>query len=247
MKQMIGYGLFTLLATSLVAADAGKDDVKSAAKKLSDSSYSWKTTVEAAGGGGGAGAGRGFRPGPTEGKIEKDGTSVLSLTRGDNTLQAVLKSGGKGAIKTEDGWKSLSEAAEDDGGGQPNAGRFAARMLQNFKAPAVEAESLADKTKDLKKEGDVYSGTLTEEGAKSLLTFGGRRNPGAEAPTVSNAKGSSKFWVKDGVLSKYEYKVKGSVSFNGNDREVDRTTTVEIKDVGTTKATVPEEAKKKLS
>jgi hypothetical protein len=37
------------------------------------------------------------------------------------------------------------------------------------------------------------------------------------------------------------------MSFNGNDREIDRTTTVEIKDVGTTKLTVPEEAKKKLS
>ena len=56
-----------------------------------------------------------------------------------------------------------------------------------------------------------------------------------------------KFWVKDGVLSKYEYTVKGTVSFNGNDREVDRTTTIEIKDVGSTKVTVPEEAKKKMS
>ena len=37
------------------------------------------------------------------------------------------------------------------------------------------------------------------------------------------------------------------MSFNGNDREIDRTTTVEIKDVGTTKLTVPDEAKKKLS
>jgi hypothetical protein len=40
--------------------------------------------------------------------------------------------------------------------------------------------------------------------------------------------------------------VQGSVSWNGNDREVDRTTTVEIKDVGTTKIEVPEDAKKKL-
>jgi hypothetical protein len=37
------------------------------------------------------------------------------------------------------------------------------------------------------------------------------------------------------------------MSFNGNDMDVDRTTTVEIKDVGTTKITVPEEASKKLS
>jgi hypothetical protein len=36
------------------------------------------------------------------------------------------------------------------------------------------------------------------------------------------------------------------VSFNGNDRDVDRTTTVEIKDVNSTKIEVPDEAKKKL-
>ena len=55
-----------------------------------------------------------------------------------------------------------------------------------------------------------------------------------------------KFWVKDGVLSKYEVKVQGKVSFNGNDRDVDRTTTVQIKDVGTTKIQVSDAAKKKL-
>jgi hypothetical protein len=77
---------------------------------------------------------------------------------------------------------------------------------------------------------------------------GGRRNRGgnANAPEISNAKGSAKFWIKDGLLSKYEFKVSGKISFDGNDREVDRATTVEIKDVGTTKVEIPEEAKKKL-
>jgi hypothetical protein len=36
------------------------------------------------------------------------------------------------------------------------------------------------------------------------------------------------------------------MNFNGEDREVSRTTTYEIKDVGTTKVEVPEDAKKKL-
>ena len=56
-----------------------------------------------------------------------------------------------------------------------------------------------------------------------------------------------KFWVKDGVLSKYEYQVKGKMSFNGNDVEINRTTAVAIKEVGSTKVDVPDEAKKKLS
>jgi hypothetical protein len=118
-------------------------------------------------------------------------------------------------------------------------------MLQSFKAPAAQAEDLAGKAKEIKKDGDAYAGDLTDEGAKALLTFGGRG--GANAPEVSGAKSSVKFWIKDGVLAKYELKVKGTVSFNGNDREVDRTTTVEIKDIGTTKVAVPEDAKKKMS
>ena len=116
--------------------------------------------------------------------------------------------------------------------------------MQNFKAPAAQAEDLAGKVKELKQDGDVYSGELTEEGAKSQLMFGGRG--GGNGPEISGAKGSVKFWVKDGVLSKYEVKVQGKVSFNGNDRDVDRTTTVEIKDIGSTKVQVPDDAKKKL-
>ena len=118
-------------------------------------------------------------------------------------------------------------------------------MLQNFKAPAAQAEDLAGKAKELKSSEGAYSGDLTEEGAKSLLTLG--RGRGGNAPEISGAKGSVKFWIKDGVLSKIQFNVQGKVSFNGNDRDVDRTTTIEIKDVGTTTVTVPEDAKKALS
>jgi hypothetical protein len=162
------------------------------------------------------------------------------MTMRDNTIEAVKKSE-KGAIKTQDGWQSLSEATSGD----PGPATFIARRMQNFKAPAAQAEDLAGKTKELKQDGDVYSGELTEEGAKSQLMFGGRA--GGNGPEISGAKGSVKFWVKDGVLSKYEIKVKGTVSFNGNDRDVDRTTTVDIKDIGSTKIQVPEGAQKKLS
>jgi hypothetical protein len=237
MKRNILIGTLALVAGSLIAADASpKDDVINAAKKLAEkSNYSWRSTVEAAGGGGRTG-------GPTDGKTEKGGYTCLSMTRGDNTIEAYIK-GDKGAIKTPDGWQSLAEAA-DTSGGQPGPGAFVARMLRTFKAPAAQAEDLASKTKELKKDGDACASELTEDGAKSLLTFGGRG--GANAPEVSDAKGSAKFWIKDGVLSKFEIKVQGKVSFNGNERDVDRTTTVEIKDVGTTKIEVPEDAKKKM-
>jgi hypothetical protein len=243
MKKYLLFALTTLLAAPLLAAES--DDVKAAAKKLGASSYSWKMTTElpgGAGGGGGGGGGR-FRPGPTDGQVDKDGTMVLKMTRGENTTEAVVK-GNKGAIKTDDGWRSLSEAAEDDGGGGQNPTRFMARRLQNYKTPSAEAEDILSKTKEVKKSDDAYTGTLTEEGAKQLMSF---RRPGADGPSVSDAKGTVKFWVKDGVLSKFQYSVQGTMDFNGNERKMDRTTTYEIKDVGTTKVSVPDDAKKKMS
>lgn len=243
MKRNILLGAVLLCATSLLAADAASD-VKAAAKKLSEKgNYSWKSNAESAGGGGGGGGNR--FGGPTEGKIDA-GTIHLSMTRGENTIEAVVK-GEKGAIKGQEGWQSLTEAAEaGGGGGGGRGGGFLARTLQGYKAPAAEAEELAGKATDLKKDGDAYAGELPAEAVKGLLSRGGRR-AGAEAPEVSGAKGNVKFWVKDGALSKYQYNVKGTMSIGGNDREIDRTTTVEIKDVGTTKLTVPDEAKKKLS
>jgi hypothetical protein len=119
--------------------------------------------------------------------------------------------------------------------------------MQNYKVPAVEAEDIAGKTKDLTKAADAYAGDLTEEGAKSLMAFGGRRG-GGQAPAIRNAKGSVKFWIKDGVLTKYQIKVEGTMkNRDGDDMDIDRTTTVEIKDVGTTKVTVPDEAKNKIT
>ncbi|HTI69781.1 MAG TPA: hypothetical protein VMF06_07430 [Candidatus Limnocylindria bacterium] len=245
MTNKLIYYAVALLATSAFAADTTpKDDVKAAAKQLSEKpNYSWKSTTENAGGGGGGGGGGrggGRGRGPSEGKIEKDGYTHLVYPGRDDAKTDVFSKGEKGAIKTQDGWKSLTEAGAEEG-----PGAFMARAVKNFKAPAAQAAELADKVKELKKVDDAYKGDLTEEGAKSLLTFGGRG--GGNGPEVSGAKGSATFWVKDGVLSKYAYKVQGTVSFNGNDREVDRTTTIEIKDVGTTKVEVPEEASKKAS
>jgi hypothetical protein len=244
MKKIIIAGTISLFACSLMAADSGlKDEVKNAAKKLAAQDYSWKSTVEAAGGGGGGGQ---FRPGPTEGKILKDGTACITTTRGENTTESFVK-GDKGAIKTDEGWQSLAELADAaGGGGQPNRGAMMARTLRNFKSPAVQAEEFLANIPELKKVEGAYVGDMTEAGAKQLLTFG--RRPGSQAPEPKDAKGSVKFWIKDGVLAKYEFNVQGKITGrNDQEMEVNRTTTVEIKDVGNTKVNVPEEVKKKLS
>lgn len=228
-----------LLAGSLLAADSSpKDDVKKAAAALgSQTNYTWQATVEVP-------ADSPFKPGPTDGKTEKGGYTTLSFSFGDNSTEAVTK-GTNGAVKTDDGWKTLAEALKDNGDGGFNPTMFIARMVQNYRVPAVEAASLADDAKELKQDTNSISGDLTEAGAKELLSFR-RRGNGGDGPTVSNAKGSVKFWLSNGKLAKYQFHLQGTVSFNGNDRDVDRTTTVEIKDVNSTKIEVPDEVKKKL-
>jgi len=237
MKRNIILGAAILTASSFIVAGAAIDEVKSAIKNLADKpNYSWTTTVQT-----GGGQGR-FAPGPTEGKTEKDGFTYIKMTRGDQSTEAVLK-GGKAVVKGQDGWQ---EPAAGQGGGQGGRGGFLARMLQNYRLPAGQAEDLAGAVKELKKEGDAYVGELTEDGVKKFMMPGGGRG-GQNMPAPANAKGTAKFWVKDGVLTKYEFHVQGTMTFNNNDINIDRTTTVEIKDIGTTKVDVPAEAKQKLS
>lgn len=242
------FGCVALVAGSGVVMAAAQDDVKAAAQKLANSqSYSWKQTTQ---NGGGQGGGRGFG-GPSEGKIDKDGLMMVTMTRGDNETQ-IVKKGDKAVIKTPDGgWKTPAELAQDDNGGQPNRGRFMGRMVQNMQPPAKTAEELVGDAKELtaSASGDGWSGPLSEEGAKKAMSFGGRRRGGgdnAQGPQISNAKGDVKFYTKDGVLAGYELHVTGTIDFNGNTRDIDRTTTVQISDVGSTKVEVPDEAKKKL-
>jgi hypothetical protein len=235
MKNKILFSVFVLITGSAIAADANlKNEMTAAIQKLTQKgSYSWKSTIEF-----------GNFTGGTEGKIDKESLIGLSMSFGDTKTEAFLKNG-KGAVKPQDeDWQSLSELAVA-AGTEPGPKLFLVRRLQSFKAPATEAADLVDKTKEMKKDGDTYSGELTEAGAKELLSFGFRR--GSNAPEPKNAKGSVKFWLKDGTLSKYQLNLQGTVNFNGEDRDIDRTTTYQIKDVGTTNVDIPEAAKKKLS
>ena len=237
MKRNLLFSLLLVAAGPLFAADANpKSDVTAAAAALgSQKNYSWKTTVE-------VGNNSRYKPGPTDGKTEKDGYTTLVMSFNDNTSEAVMK-GTNAAIKTPDnGWQSAAEALQENGGGGFNPAMFIARATQNYKTPAVEAASLVAQAKDLTAGTNGISGDLTEDGAKALLTM--RRGGGT--PIVTNPKGAVTFWIADGKLAKYSFHVTGTVSFYGNDREVDRTSTTEIKDLGTTKIDVTDEARKKL-
>jgi len=239
-----------LVAGSAVVAFAdAKDDATAAAQKLTDAqNYSWKQTTESAGGNGGRGGG------PVEGKTEKGGVTMTVMTFGDNTRTSFRK-GDKVVMQNQDGeWMTAEEMAAargngNGGGGQGRRGRGGPGGAMRL--PAEIATDLISKANGLAMADGVISGTLSEDAIKALLAQGrGRRGGGAggggNGPEISNAKGTLKLWTKDGTLSKFEYHVTGTVSRNGNDTDVDRTTTVEISDVGSTKIEVPEAAAKKL-
>jgi hypothetical protein len=246
MKKNLLFGLITLVGGSLLTANASpKDDVQSAATALGDAAnYTWQTTVD-------MGANSQYQPGPTDGKTEKDGYTTVTMSFNDNTSEAVLK-GTNAAVKTADnGWQTAVEAMQGGGGGGGfNAGMMIVRTAQNLKTPAVEATNLLALAGDLKVDGDKIIGDLTEDGAKAQMTFGGRGRRGGGGggggPQITNPKGTVTFWLTDGKLTKYAFHVTGTMSFNGNDRDIDRTTTTTVSNVGTTKVEVPDDAKKKL-
>src|SRR5689334_25395882 len=115
---------FTLLGPALLhAADTdAKDAVNAAAKKLGQQpNYSWKTTVAVP-------ESAQFKPGPSEGKTEKDGFTHLKMSFGDNTTEMVKK-GDKVAFTNRDGdWQTPADAE-----GEQGPGRFMAGMARNFK------------------------------------------------------------------------------------------------------------------
>jgi hypothetical protein len=226
MKKTITFIAAVLFAGPLVAGDSNsKDDVVAAAKRLAGQpNYSWKEVVVLP-------EDSPFKPGPTYGKLEKGGVTFVTLNFGDNTTKIFMK-GGQSAIGNPDGgWLSAKELENDEG-----PGRFISFLVRAFKPPAAQAEELAGTAKELKLDGDVISGDMTETGARSQFRFG----------TVTNPKGWVKFWLKDGMLVKYQTKITGKADFNGNEFDVDRDTTVVISDVGSTKIEVPADATKKL-
>lgn len=245
MLRMIFCSVVALTAVCAVAADSGQTEIQAAAKKLADApNYSWSTTTHF-----------GNNDRTTEGKTEKNGYTMLTLPGPNNSTREVVIFGNAFAINGDNGWQSEKDLTQDDGSGQPNRSRFLANMIKRLKNPAAQLTDLSGKVKELKKNGDTYEGELTEEAAKEALTFrGGRRgnaNGNAAAqnngPQVSNAKGDVKVMLKDGMISKFQLHVSGTVTGrNGNEREVDRTSETTISNVGTTKVDVPAEAKKKL-
>jgi hypothetical protein len=277
MKSIVLVSMLTLICLPARAAGVA-DEVKAAAEKLAQQpNYTWtvKTEPQRAAGGtnrtnaqtgegrqrgqGRGGFAGGFGAGMPAGQTERDGFTVLTYRFGSNTTQAVLK-GRRVALKNGDEWQTGEELADAAEEGTPNRSRFMVRRVQQFKTPAVAAQELLGRVTDLKQEGEVYFAELTPAAIKEMFSARGRPGQGrqgqsrtgtGEGPALDTTglNGSAKFWVKDGLLMKYQTHIEGKMPTGRENRQIDvkRTTTVEIKDVGTTKVIVPAEAKKKLT
>lgn len=235
MKKLIMLGLIGMVAGGLHAADASpKDKIAAAARKVGDqSNYSWTTTTKEADGSPG-------RLGPIDGKAEKGGVTFLGFAIGGLPVEVCMK-GDKGTAKALEGWQTFDEIAATGG-----TAAAVVKYLRSYQTPVAESASLAGKLTDLKEADGAVLGNLKEDALKELLLFGTRQREGQEPPKIEGAKGAVKFWIKDGALTKYEIQIQGKVTAGERVMDINRTTTIEIKEVGTTKLEVPDEAKPKL-
>ena len=228
-------GLIGILTSALPAAGASpKDTLIAATTQLGEkANYSWTASTREADGSSGP-------LGPIDGKAEKSGLTYLSFTIG-SILVEVYRDGPKGAAQVlMGGWRTLDEVAGM--GGTPAT---IVRYVRAYKAPAGESAHLAGKVTDLKEADGAFSGDLKEDAVKELLLLGARSRQGQE-PQATGAKGSIRFWIEDGLLTKYEIKVQGKVTAGDRESTIDRTTTVELKKIGSTKMAVPPDAREKM-
>ena len=255
MKKQILFAVSILAVGSLALADdAAKAKVSDAIAKLKAADgYAWTSTTD-------MGANAQFTPGPVKGKVSKDGMAWVTREFNGNTMETIYKGTNTVAQLGQDGaWGAPRGfgGGRGGGGGGGGGGRGGGRggFGQAFLTPADEAAALLKDAKDITAgDAGLFSGDFTDDGIKARVGRGGRGGFGRggggggappPAPTIKNGKGTVKFWVKDGTLSKYVSHVSGSVEVQDQDpRDVDTTMTVEISGVGSTKVAIPAEAQK---
>jgi len=254
MKTAPRLSIVFALAASLYAGPS--DDVAAAVKKLADApNYSWTTTMEI--------ANSQFPAMPSEGVADKFGFSIVTRSFNGNTSQTVRK-GEEVVMQNRDGdWVTMEEMRAQFGGGNRGGGQggqgtqgggnrggsgrgFGGGLFGGGgNLPAVTAAHFATGLKNLKVDGDVITGTASGDEASALLAMPGGRGGQGQGPRYSLVE--VKFWVKAGALVKYSVHSVGKFNTpDGEEREMDSTTTTEIKEVGTTKVEVPADAKKKF-
>lgn len=100
---------------------------------------------------------------------------------------------------------------------------------------------------NLKVEGDLVTGTLTDMGAQLLLVRDGQK----EISPI-RAAGTFKIWLREGMVSRYQLKLEGALSVVSEKMGrvtvlVQQRSTTELRDIGATPVDVPDLARAKLA
>lgn len=262
---------FVLSVATVASHAAPIDDLAAAAKKLSDApNYAWTATTEMANSqfpaiplegvaekGGFTVTTRSFN-GNTSQTVRKGTELVMQNRDGDWVTMEEMRAqfgggqrGGGGTPGSAAPGAAPGGGAGGQRGGAGGRGGLGGGMFGGSGNPAEMVSALATKIKDLKVVDGALVATASGEAASTLLAPAGNRGGPGGGQAPAGPKYSSvtvKFWLKDGALAKYSTHTLGTFSLpNGDERELDSTTTVELKNVGTTKIEVPEAAKKKLA
>lgn len=219
-----------------VEAESAKAIVVQAAHTLGkQSSYRWETIIKVP-------EGTRFAPGPIRGKRGDDGVVHVISGEGQFATEAVIAGERTAVVDREGKWQLLANLESGQG-----FGRFIASRVRSIKVPEAEALEMTEFVDDLQLIDGVYCEELSEDEAKELATassrsrFGsGRRGRGPSE--VVFAKATQKYWVKDGVLVKFEQFLDASIDRGGTEQIVERTTTTTISEIGVTKHDAPEAA-----
>jgi len=230
-----------LLAVSAEAAPpAGGDELRVAVRKLSESgSYAWNVTTSNAGE-----TSERYSVGPLEAKTEKGGLTWIR-SRETPPMEVVLK-GPKMAVRLDDGW-ALEQDLASGTRVRGHANLSVLRSLKSHARPAAQASALLKHAKDLKEEQPGYfTSPIDDAGVKEFLHQSLRTT---HNPEITAQDGTLAFWVRDGVLTRYEIALRGTVTYPApaaSTWTADLKISVEVSGVGTTTVDVPEEARKKL-
>jgi hypothetical protein len=220
---------------AILAATLCQDDLAAAAKKTSElTSYAFKVEIKA--------DGKGQKAPNYEGRFEKEKPLSLKV----DGAEVFKKTGGVIVIKEGEAWKRLVKPPK---GEKAARGEVSVQTIQGIKVPADELDGFEKCFEKSEKSADgeltLFAGTLTPEGARSLVSTGGKKEGKAAANLTYS--GGAKVWVnKDGLVVKYEISVKSKGTVKEKEVEQSITRTVTISEPGATKVEIPEGAQKAL-
>ena len=128
---------------------------------------------------------------------------------------------------------------------KPEPGRAYSNLQLGVSHPHEELGVIVGSHDELKVEGDIVTGSLTDLGAQLLLVRDGQKY----IEPVS-AAGTFKLWLRDGMVLKYQISLEGTLKVHlqsGRQRvRVHQVTDTLLKDIGSTTFEVPAQAREKL-